>query len=155
MIRRWCLDWTGSERAPRTGFCGHLWGCRWHGRNSRPDERPWSSEGTAFTIWWSVCACARARVFQIMWVERCGAVLSNTTKIYFVQYLTTGLQRGRIKWNGELTHFGSCGRNSSISDDWLSSGLNIINTDYQKGLGFTAHVLKSQRSFTVAHREWG
>jgi len=50
-------------------------------------------------------------------------------------------------------HFGSCDRNRSISDDSVSSGLNIISRDYQKGLGFTAHVLKSQRSFTVAHHE--
>jgi len=146
MIWRLGLDWTGTERAPRTGFCGHLTGFRWHGRNSRPDEHPWTSEGTAFTI----CIC-----FTSCQLKSVAPNLVTPRKYVLYSILTTGLQRGRIKWNGQLTHFGSCDKNSSISYDSVSSGLNIISRDYQKGLGFTAHVLKSQRSVTVAHPEWG
>jgi hypothetical protein len=157
MIWRWGLDWTGSEMAPRAGLCGHLTGLDVRGEIldwMNIHELMWEQPSPFDRVF--VRVCAHARVCFRSCQSKSVAPYSVTPRKYVLySILTTGLQRGRIKWNAELTHFGSCDRNSSISDDSVSSGLNIISRDYQKGLGFTAHVLKSQRSVTVARPEWG
>jgi hypothetical protein len=157
MIGRWGLDWTGSERAPRAGLRGHLTAL--DGRGEILDrmnihellrEQPSPFDRAFVRVRARACVCFRSCQLK-------GVASYSVTPRKYVLYsiLAVGLQRGRIKWSGELIHFGSCGRNSSISDDSVSSGLIIISRAYQKGLGFTAHVLKSQRSVTVAHPEWG